>query len=402
MILRSKLHRDAVVAVTLVVVLGLIVAGALWWAAKPSAGVSLTARFAKAIGVYPGSEVKVLGITVGSVDAVTPRGDHVEVTMTLDDDLPLPPDVSAVAVAPSLVSDRYVQLTPVTDGPARLADGAVIPLERTSTPVEIDDLAASVTELADALGPNGANADGALSKALDSAAATLGGNGQLLNDTIHRLSEAAGTLSTSSGDLFSTVDNLQKFTRTLAESDAQVRGFNTRLAGVADYLADDSDDLGIALTALADALGQVHGFIASNKDLLKSNVDRLVVITRTLVDQRGALAEVLDVGPLGASNFLNTYDAATASFAVRGNINELTYPPVALLCRTIQAGTPKELPQALGEACAKLAPILDGTLKLPSPIDALNALQRGELPPMPLPLLDLPGQNGPGLAGGGR
>ncbi|CRK59553.1 MCE-family protein Mce1D [Alloactinosynnema sp. L-07] len=401
MILRSKLHRDATFAVTLLVVLGLILAGALWWAAKPTSGVSITARFAKAIGVYPGSEVKVLGITVGSVDAVTPRGDHVEVTMTVDDGLPLPPDVSAVAVAPSLVSDRYVQLTPVSDG-ASLADSTVIPLERTSTPVEIDDLAASVAELADALGPNGANADGALSDAINSAAATLDGNGQLLNDTIHRLSEAANTLSTSSGDLFSTVDNLQKFTRALAESDAQVRGFNTRLASVADYLADDSDDLGIALTALADALGQVHGFIAENKDLLKSNVDRLVGITQTLVDQRGALAEVLDVGPLGASNFLNTYDAATATFAVRGNINELTYPPMALLCRTIAASTPKQLPQLLSDTCAKLAPILDGTVKLPSPNDALNALQRGELPPMPLPLLDLPGQNGPGLTGGGR
>ncbi|WP_436491919.1 MCE family protein [Actinokineospora sp. HUAS TT18] len=399
MILRSKLQRDTTFAVVLLVVMGLIVAGVLWWVAKPTSGVSVTARFAKAIGLYPGTEVKVLGITVGTVDSVTPRGDHVEVTMTVDDGLPLPRDVSAVAVAPSLVSDRYVQLTPVSDG-SHLIDDVQIPLERTASPVEIDDLAASVSEFATALGPNGANSEGALSTALDSAAATLGGNGQLLNDTIHRLSEAANTLSTSSGDLFSTVDNLQKFTRTLAESDAQVRGFNTRLAGVADYLAEDSDDLGLALAALADALGQVHGFIGENKDLLKSNVDRLVVITQTLVDQRGALAEVLDVGPLGATNFLNTYDAASASFAVRGNLNELSYPPITLLCRTVQAATPKQLPQALGDICAKLAPVLDGTLKLPSPTDALNALQRGELPPMPLPLLDLPGQNGPGLVGG--
>lgn len=399
MILRSRFQRDATVTVTLLVVLGLIVAAALWWIAIPMAGTKLTAHFAKSIGIYPGSEVRVLGIAVGNVDTVVPRGDFVEVTMTVDEGVDLPAEVSAVSVAPSLVSDRFVQLTPAYETGPRLADGSLIPLSRTATPVEIDDLTASVRELATALGPDGANANGALSGVLDSAAASLDGNGQLLNDTIKQLSTAAHTLSESRGDLFSTVDNLQKFTRTLAESDAQVRGFNTKLAGVTDYLAADSDDLGVALTSLANSLVEVQGFIAENKDLLKSNVDRLVGITQALVDERGALAELLDVGPLGATNFLNTYDAASASFSIRGNLNELTYPPMALLCRTIQSGTPTQLPPALGDACAKLAPFLEGVVKLPSPIEALAALQSGQIPPIALPLLDLPGQNSPG---GGR
>ena len=155
-----------------------------------------------------------------------------------------------------------------------LASGTVMGRERTETPVELDDLAASVNDLATALGPNGANAHGALSNVLDTAAANLSGNGELLGKTIRELSAAAATLSNSSGDLFSTVDNLQRFTKALADSDAQVREFNSKLAGVTGYLAEDRDDLGVALSSLATALGSVQAFVAENKNGIASNVDR--------------------------------------------------------------------------------------------------------------------------------
>ena len=120
----------------------------------------------------------------------------------------------------------------------------MIPLDRTATPVELDDLTASVNDLATALGPNGANADGALSDVLDTAAANLSGNGELFSETIQQLSDASAALADSRGDLFTTVDNLSKFTKALADSDAQVRSFNDKLADVSGYLADDRDDLG--------------------------------------------------------------------------------------------------------------------------------------------------------------
>jgi ABC-type transporter Mla subunit MlaD len=264
-------------------------------------------------------------------------------------------------------------------------------LERTATPVELDDLTASVNDLATALGPNGANADGALSDVLDTAAANLAGNGELFGDTIRELSAATSALSESRGDLFATVDNLSRFTKALADSDAQVRSFNDRLADVSGYLAEDRDELGLALSSLGTALTDLHGFIGENKDKISSNVDKLTGVTKALADQRAAVAEILDVAPLAMSNFLSTYDAASASFAIRGNLNELTYPPVLMLCRTIEAGTPKQLPKTLSDLCKQLAPYLDGTLGLPSAAEALGALSAGELPPLPIPLVDLTG-----------
>lgn len=367
-------------------VLALLLAAGLWWVLRDEGGTRITAYFSKAVGVYPGSSVRVLGFQVGTIDDVEPQGALVRVDMTVDGGINIPANAQAVIVAPSLVSDRYVQLTPAyVDGPV-LGSGAVIPHNRTATPVELDDLYASLDKLANALGPNGANSRGALSDVLNTAAANLTGNGKTLADTLTKLSSAATTLSNSKGDLFATVDSLQKFTRALADSDSEMRGFDTKLADVSGYLADDRSDLAAALTALTGALTQVQGFLQDNQSALESNVHNLTGITQALVDQRAALAEVLDVAPLGLSGYLNTYDAAAGAFDVRGDLNELTYPPIAMLCRLIQAGTPQKSPQFLSTACNQLAPVLDGTLKLPSVAQILGDLQSGKLPPLPLPI----------------
>ncbi|MEU3274149.1 MCE family protein [Saccharomonospora sp. NPDC006951] len=365
----------------------LVLATALWWLLRDSGATRFSAYFDKTVGLYEGSSVRVLGIPVGTITGVTPEGGAVRVDMAID--VPVPADAGAVVVAPSLVSDRYVQLTPAYESGPKLAEAEVIPLERTATPVELDDLYGSLNELSTSLGPDGANSDGALAGVLDTAAANLEGNGTAFNDTVSRLAELSGTLENSKGDLFSTVTNLQEFTSTLADSDRQLNEFYGRVAEVTGFLAEDSADVGEALSSLGSSLGEVKKFVTDNRDLLSSNVSKLAGITGVLVDQRAALAEVLDVGPTGMNNFINTYDAASGSISVRYNANELAHPLMQTLCKLVSAGTPEQLPDALGPLCRSLAPIVDDTLKVPSLSQTLNSLQNGELPPLPLPLVDL-------------
>ncbi|MEO6085999.1 MAG: MCE family protein, partial [Umezawaea sp.] len=360
--MRTKAGRDLGRLLAFCCVLALLAAGALWWVQIGTAGRKITAVFDKAIGVYTGSAVRVLGVQVGLITDVRPRGGEVEVDVLVDRDVRIPAEVRAVVVAPSLVSDRYVQLTPAYRDGAELAPGAGIPRERTATPVELDSLYQSLNDLSTALGPNGANANGAVSGLLDAAAANLGGNGQNLNDTVKRLGDAASALEKSKGDLFATVDNLRDFTGVLAESDGQVREFSGKVADVSTFLAADGEQAGAALSALAGALTEIQGFIEQNQDLLQSNVGKLTGVTKALVDQRGALAEVLDIAPNAASGLLNAYDAASGSIAVRANLNELTYPPVLMACKLLRLGTPKQVPDALATACEQLAPILDGVV----------------------------------------
>ena len=67
--------------------------------------------------------------------------------MTYDAKYDVPADAKAVVVAPSIVSDRYVQLTPVYRGGEVLADGVVLSGDRTAVPVELDQIYDSFNEL---------------------------------------------------------------------------------------------------------------------------------------------------------------------------------------------------------------------------------------------------------------
>ena len=348
------LSRTATRVVSVLAVLAVAAAGT-WLVSRRGQVTHVTAHFTSAVGVYPGSDVRVLGVRVGTVTGVTPQGGTVRVDLTYDADRMVPAGARAVLVAPSLVSDRYVQLTPVYRGGPVLADGADIPVERTASPVELDAIYQSLNNLAVALGPQGANRDGALSRLLDVGADNLDGNGARINQSIGDLDRAVSTLSANRDEAFGTVRDLQKFVSTLARGDAQVRQFNENLASVSDQLAGERTALAAALKNLAAALGQVSTFVHDNQALIRSNVSGLAQVTGTLVRQRDALAEFLDVAPTTLSNLSNAYDPRSGTLDTRNNFNQLGDP--AYLCALLMSlpGSPAVNP-VVGE-CRQAAAI---------------------------------------------
>jgi virulence factor Mce-like protein len=290
-----------------------------WTILRPAGQYRVTAWFAETVGLYPGSDVRVLGIPIGSITDVVPLGDRVRVEMTIDDDYDVPADADAVVLAPSLVSDRYVQFAPVYDGGPTMQDGDEVPLERTAIPVELDAVYGALDELSAALGPSGANENGALSDLIDTGAANLGGNGEALNRTLTGFSQAVQTLAENRDDLFGSLDNLQTFTTALATIDAQVGQFNDNMAAVSELLASEREDLQAAVALLSDALADVAGFVRDNTTLLTTNVDRLADVTLVLVQQRAKLAEVLDVAPAALSNLARAYNPDFGTLDTRDN-----------------------------------------------------------------------------------
>ncbi|MFD4197320.1 MCE family protein [Amycolatopsis thermoflava] len=380
----TRFGRSLARGVAAACVLGLVVAGVLWWTLKDADKKHLTAYFTSATGLYVGNSVRVLGVDMGKVTSVEPMGDRVKVVMEYDRAVQVPADAQAAIVAPSLVSDRYVQLAPAYTGGEVISEGATIPLEKTAVPIEVDQLYDSLDKISRSLGPNGVNQNGSLSDLLTTLAQNLDGNGQALHDTITKLSQASKTLSGNEDDLFGTISNLADFTTTLANSDNQVRQFEQRLADVSGYLAGEKDNLAATVQQLGTTLATVQQFINNHSDRLKSNVDKLASVTQVLVDQRSALAEILDVAPVGLNNVINAYNGSSGTLDARANLNELTQPPIVMICNLLKQ-TPSAL-DALGDLCSSVAPLLDGAVPLPSVAQTVHALQNGELPPLPLPL----------------
>lgn len=368
-------------------VFALLVTAAAWWVFFGVDERRIVAYFDSGVGVYEGGDVRVLGVDVGTIDSIKPEPKRVRVEMSVRRDLDVPADAGAVVVSPSVVSGRFVQLTPVYRGGPTMDEGAEIPNSRTVTPVEIDQMYSSLDKLTKALGPEGANSDGALSKLLDTGAANLKGNGKLLSETLRNLGKAGSTLAGSSDDLFATVDKLQKVTSMLAGNDDQVRRFNSQMREVNELLAAQRGELGTALAELAVALDKVESFVRDNREKLRSNVSQLNSVARVLVKEKTALRETLQNAPLALGNLQNSYNAASGTLDTRANINELNQPPLVLLCKLVkqtapESGTPLDkIPQGLLNTCKSLG---GSSGALPTPAETLSSLQRGKLPPLPL------------------
>lgn len=318
------------------VVLGFVVAAAVTVLGGDTTK-TVVAHFPRAISVYEGSDVRVLGVPVGTVTRVEPTGTDVTVTMTYDDEVKLPADARAVIIAPSVVGDRYVQLTPAYPGTGQvLTNGAELSVEETAEPLELDEIYDSLDRLNVALGPRGANRSGALSDLLSVTADNFGGQGATFRQTIEDYSKLSATLAGNSDELFGSAEALGSFMETLAENDQTVRQFNQSLADVSTMLEGEREELVAATKNLSVALTAVKEFVEDNKGSLSRNITGVNRVAKVLVRQRAALDEILRVAPGALNNLALTYNPQAGTLDTRANfgesINQLEIDPAAFLC----------------------------------------------------------------------
>jgi len=283
---------------TLAVLVVLVLAVGAWTWLGGDSHTTIRARFTSAQGLNVSDEVKVLGVPVGKITEIENDGDSVLVTMKVDADQPIPADAYAAIVAPSLVSGRFVQLAPVWTGGDRLEDGDTVALERTAVPLSFDDVKQQLTDLATALGPDSGNRRGALAATILTLQRSLkDGNSEQLRTAIAGLRRAATALSDGRSDLFSTIDNLDSFTRNLALNDGAVRGFTDELDAVSTTLAANRSSLRGAVRDLADVLALTKRYLDHHHGRLKGTLQDLNLLAAALADRSNELAGVLHLAP---------------------------------------------------------------------------------------------------------
>ncbi|GAA1921879.1 hypothetical protein GCM10009737_24180 [Nocardioides lentus] len=305
---------------------------------------TITAYFPRTISIFEGSDVRILGVPVGKVETVEPQGTRVEVTMFVDSEgVQVPEDAGAVIIAPSVVGDRFVQLTPAfSEGDTPMADGAEIPQDRTEVPLELDQIYDGLNDLTVAVGPEGANSNGALSDLLAQASRNFGGQGERFNQTVTDLGRLTETLDNNKDNLFASIDNLDGFIQTLADNDQTVRDFNESIADVSDVLADEREDLAAALRNLGTATTEVATFVRDNRGELGRNIRGLRRVTQILVDKRDAFDEILRTAPIALNNLGGTYNRDAGTLDTRANLTEgigqLITKPGQALCSILRPG----------------------------------------------------------------
>ncbi|MGW6421486.1 MCE family protein [Nocardia sp. NPDC055053] len=298
---------------------------------------TIRAVFTSATAIYPGDDVRVSGVKVGSIVSIEPHGTTTELVLEVDRAVPVPAAARAVIIAQSLVDSRYVQLTPAyRDTGPQLAHGATIPLERTAVPVEWDEIKTQLTRLATDLGPGSEVSSSSLGQFVDSAANAMAGNGDTLRQALTELSGIGRILADGSGDIVGIIQNLQRFVTALRDSNVQVVEFQNRLASLTSVLDDSRTALDSALTELAHAVTEVQRFVRDNRDRAGQQLRGLVNVTQNLVDHRDDLEQLLHIFPTSMANFYNIYNPDTGTEAGVFGLNNFSNP-VQLVCSAIAA-----------------------------------------------------------------
>ena len=274
-------------------------------------GITVTAQFDNASGLYEGNAVSILGMPVGKVEKIVPKGEYVEVTMHVDRGVKIPADAQAVTVSTSILTDRHVEFTPVYKGGPVLADHDRIGLARTRTPVEFDRVLAMVDKLSVQLQGDG-DGGGPVADLLSVSAAMTDGNGDKIRSALGELSTAL-KMSQDRGaptrDAITTiVVNLDKLTTSAATNDETIREFGSSVRQLSAVLASEQLGSGSTGAQINQILSGTADLLETNRDTIKSSVANTEVVTKALADYRRELAEMLDLIPLMLDNAYNMVD----------------------------------------------------------------------------------------------
>jgi phospholipid/cholesterol/gamma-HCH transport system substrate-binding protein len=257
------------------VVAGLIVLAAVAVAVAlfmTDGGYRVTADFTNAGQLVKGSEVRVAGSSVGTVEdiEVSPEG-TAQVTFTVEGDYaPLRRGTRAIVKPTSLsgIANRYVDLQLGPDDSEGIEDGGHIGADQTASAVELDEVFALFDE----------ETRGSLRDFVKGQADTLRGRGAELRRGIHYLNPALSTGSRLFEELTRDERLLERF---LVDSSTLVNA-----------LAARRDDL----TGVVSNLNATFGALGSQQDALAESIERLPPFMRrantTFVNLRAALNDV--------------------------------------------------------------------------------------------------------------
>lgn len=279
----------------------------------------VSAFFDRAIGLFPRSTVRVLGVEVGRIAKVTPEGDRVRVDMSIREDVKVPRDASAIIVPISLISDRYVQLAPAYTGGPTLGDGDAIPLERGMAPAELDDLLATLKGFLEALEPGTVDEPGALGQLITNAERALGGKGPELGKTIEGLATLLDTLARNAQHFDNTLVSLDSVVAALARKDAELAIGNRGLASVFSALAEEQEHLERGVGNLAGVVKEAGDLVRAHRSDLEADLQTLASATQAIINQRDAFIRNTLWLPVLAEGARKAWDEDDRRVNVRDN-----------------------------------------------------------------------------------
>lgn len=227
--------------------------------------------------MHDNADVKLRGVVIGQVRDITADGEGARLTLAIKPDQlgRIPADVTAQMLPTTLFGERFVALVPPAVPSAQtLRAGAVIPQDRSSNAIELEEVLDNVLPLLTAVKPE------KLSATLNAVSQALQGRGEKLGDTLVTLDAHLQKFNPQLPTLNADIRELVKVSRVYADAAPDVldalTDFTTTSGTIAEQQAELADLYGSATATAQD----VTSFLKENKD----NLIRLSATSRPTLE----------------------------------------------------------------------------------------------------------------------
>lgn len=252
-------------------------------------------HFRDVLDLVPKAGVRVGEVPVGAVEEVKLAEDGwtAEVVLAVNRDVRLPAGAIANLRQSSLLGEKYVELAAPAEGTdaggGTLADGDLIPIERTNRSVQVEEVLGALSML---LNGGGVEQLNTITKELNAA---LEGNAPDIKSLLRNAEKLVKALDEQSSDITTALDALNRLSSTLNSQRDKIAVAVEDLGPGLEVLERQRDQLVDMLSAL-DGLSEVavETVDAGQEDLV-ANLEALLPVLRKLGEAGSDLPNALEL-----------------------------------------------------------------------------------------------------------
>ncbi|GAB2960171.1 MCE family protein [Amycolatopsis acidiphila] len=285
---------------------------------------TLNVKLTDAAGLYVGSRVTYNGVEIGRVTSVTASPDGANAALSVSSDYRIPSDARANVHSVSAIGEQYIDLAPGSAQQTRfLADGATIPVGRTSVPTPTGTLLDNANSLIASVPPD------SLRTSLQELSAAFDGTGPDLQRILDQAGALVGDAQQNFGPTQQLIQDAGPLLNTQTVSSPQIRALVNSLAGFTDTVHADDATIRSLVDRGIPAAQQVDGLFQDLKPTLPILLANLSSVEQVLVTYNPAIEDVLVTYPALTTALIS----ATAphqddqSLAIDFRTTALTPPP---------------------------------------------------------------------------
>lgn len=262
-------------------------------------GYRVSADFDTVAGLEPKSDVKMAGVPIGKVEAITLRDGKPHLVLRINEGVRIPPDSQAAIQSQGLLGEKYVEVTPGRSAGTALADGGTI--ANTAPAASMDEIVKKVSSIADDVkkvteslsgavgGPEGQRSLKEILENVRVATASLrtivAGNEKRIGRILANVDDLSADLkeiaAANKENLRLTVANARAFSEDLKEiSSANKEDLRVTVANlreISETVKKEAPELSKKLQGAAERLermaGEIQGAVGENRAALKETME---------------------------------------------------------------------------------------------------------------------------------